>query len=77
MIKDITIGQFFPGNSIVHKIDPRIKFTLTFAAIVFVFVANSAASIAWMTFAIATVIALTKIPVKLYFNCLLYTSRCV
>ena len=30
MIKDITIGQFFPGNSVIHKLDPRIKLVLTF-----------------------------------------------
>ena len=68
MIKDITIGQFFPGNSAVHRLDPRIKFVLTFAAIVFVFVANSAAAIALMTLAVFSVIALTRIPVKLYFK---------
>ena len=25
MLKDITIGQHFPGNSVVHKMDPRLK----------------------------------------------------
>lgn len=25
MLKDITIGQYFPGTSIIHKLDPRIK----------------------------------------------------
>ena len=37
MLKDITLGQFFPGNSIVHRIDPRFKLILTglFIAIVF------------------------------------------
>ncbi len=68
MIKDITIGQFFPGNSVIHRLDPRIKFTLTFAAIVFVFVANSAVAITLMTLAVFSVIALTRIPVKLYFK---------
>lgn len=37
MIKDITIGQFFPGNSVIHKLDPRIKLVLTFVYIVIVF----------------------------------------
>ncbi len=31
MLKDITIGQFFPGNSAVHRLDPRVKIVLTVA----------------------------------------------
>ena len=29
MIKDITIGQYFPGDSVIHKMDPRMKIILT------------------------------------------------
>ena len=29
MLKDITLGQYFPGESIVHKLDPRTKLILT------------------------------------------------
>ena len=31
MLKDITIGQHFPGNSVVHKMDPRLKLVLIIA----------------------------------------------
>ena len=41
MIKDITIGQFFPGNSVIHKLDPRIKLVLTFVYIVIVFLCKN------------------------------------
>ena len=41
MIKDITIGQYFPGDSVVHKIDPRMKIILTIAYIVLLFIANN------------------------------------
>ena len=34
MIRDITIGQYYPGKSLLHKIDPRMKLILTFAIIV-------------------------------------------
>jgi len=68
VIKDITIGQFFPGSSLIHRLDPRIKIALTFAAIVFIFLANSAVSIGLMTLAAITVIILTQIPAKLYFK---------
>lgn len=40
MIKDITIGQFFPGKSVIHRLDPRIKLLLTVLYIVMLFVAK-------------------------------------
>ena len=40
MLKNITLGQFFPGNSFLHKLDPRMKLILTFALIVIVFVSQ-------------------------------------
>ena len=40
MLKDITIGQFFPGDSAVHRLDPRVKIVLTVAFIVLLFLAN-------------------------------------
>lgn len=44
MLKDITLGQFFPGNSLLHRADPRMKIILAFMYIVFVFMANSTTS---------------------------------
>ena len=40
MITDITIGQYFPGKSAVHKIDARVKIVLTIAFIVMLFMAD-------------------------------------
>lgn len=40
MLKDITIGQYFPGTSFVHKIDPRMKIILTTLYIIMLFVAQ-------------------------------------
>ncbi len=40
MLKDITIGQFFPGKSFVHKMDPRMKIIATLLYIIMLFVAN-------------------------------------
>ena len=37
MLKDITLGQFFPGNSFMHKLDPRMKLLLTLLYIVMLF----------------------------------------
>lgn len=44
MIKDITLGQFFPGNSVLHRIDPRMKLILSVLYIVAVFMAQSYAA---------------------------------
>ena len=41
MLKDVTLGQFFPGNSIAHKLDPRTKLILTVLYIVALFCAKS------------------------------------
>lgn len=41
MLKDITIGQFFPGKSVVHRLDPRMKIILTGMFIVLLFMAKS------------------------------------
>ncbi len=41
MIKDITLGQFFPGDTIIHRLDPRMKILLAIAYIVAVFLAKN------------------------------------
>ena len=41
MLKDITIGQFFPGKSVVHRLDPRMKIILTGVFIALLFMAKS------------------------------------
>ena len=41
MLKDITLGQYFPGNSLAHRLDPRTKILLTVVYIVMLFCAKS------------------------------------
>lgn len=41
MIRDITIGQYFPGNSFLHKLDPRAKIIITFIFIVSLFLCKN------------------------------------
>ena len=68
MIKDITLGQFFPGNSVIHKIDPRVKILLIIAYIVFLFVANNFVSLGFMVLVTVAIVLLTRIPAFLYFK---------
>ena len=65
MIKDITIGQFFPGKSVIHKLDPRVKFVLTFAYIVLVFLCQNFVSLGVIVAALILVVLLSKISPKM------------
>lgn len=68
MIKDITLGQFFPGNSIIHRLDPRVKILLIVAFIVILFLTSNFISLTFMTVTVFAIMLLTKIPVKMYFK---------
>lgn len=41
MLKDITIGQYFPGNSVIHRLDPRMKIILTTLYVVMLFIPSN------------------------------------
>ena len=62
MLKDITIGQYYPTNSIIHKLDPRVKIMFTFIFMISLFVINTFLPYAFIVFVLATVITLSKIP---------------
>ena len=64
MLKDITLGQFFPGDSVIHRLDPRTKLLALVAYIVALFLAKSWLSYGLMLGFLVTVIAVSKIPVK-------------
>lgn len=61
MLKDISLGQFFPGKSIVHRLDPRVKILLTVAFIVVLFIVRSAASFLLVILFLIGIIALSGI----------------
>ena len=46
MISDITLGQYFPGKSLLHRTDPRLKICLVIYGIVLLFVAGNFGSLA-------------------------------
>lgn len=65
MLKDITLGQFFPGESFLHKLDPRTKLVLTFALIVIVFVSQGFSGFALVLAFIAAATLASGIRVKI------------
>ena len=61
MISDITLGQFFPGYSVIHKLDPRTKIILAVLFIVAVFFANNPLTFLIMTAFTALLVLLSRI----------------
>ncbi|SFC70651.1 energy-coupling factor transporter transmembrane component T family protein [Ruminococcus albus] len=65
MIKDITIGQYFPGNSVLHRMDARVKILLTAVFIVMLFMAKSIQALSvGIVFTVVTFI-ISRIPLKM------------
>ena len=64
MLKDITLGQYFPGNSVVHRLDPRTKLIMLVVYIVALFLAKSWVSYAVMLAFLVVTIKISTIPVK-------------
>lgn len=61
MISDITLGQFFPGYSVIHKLDPRTKIILAVLFIVTVFLANNPITLLFLALVTVVLIALSRI----------------
>lgn len=64
MLKDITLGQYFPGQSVVHRLDPRTKLIMLVVYIAALFTAISWISYALCLLFLASVIWISTIPVK-------------
>lgn len=64
MIRDITLGQYFPAKSILHTLDARTKLLGTFLYIIMLFVVNNVWGLLLSFAALALVIALSKVPIK-------------
>ena len=65
MLRDITIGQHFPGNSLVHRFDPRLNLVLTVAYIVLLFAASNPLGLTLSILFLGVMYKVAKIPVKM------------
>ena len=68
MIRDITIGQYYPADSVLHRLDPRTKLAGTLIFIVSVFLFHTLPGYAVATVFLAAVIKISKVPVKFIFK---------
>ncbi len=64
MISDITLGLFFPGESIIHKLDPRTKILMATAFIVAVFLANNPAAFLFLAIVTSSLVLISGISVR-------------
>jgi energy-coupling factor transport system permease protein len=65
MVKDITIGQYFIGNSFMHKMDARTKIVLTVVYIVSIFICKSFPAMGLMVAFSAALIMISRVPFKM------------
>ncbi len=66
MIKDITLGQYFPGKSVIHRLDPRTKLLSLVVYVVALFMAGNVVSYGLMLLFLLTSIFLSKVPAKAF-----------
>lgn len=66
MLRDITFGQYYESNSLLHKTDPRFKIVLLILLIVFIFLAKNAFSLGFAAAAMAAVMLISRVPLRLY-----------
>ena len=62
MLKDITLGQYFPGNSVAHKLDPRTKLILVVVYIAALFLAKWFVSYALMAAVLIACVTISRVP---------------
>lgn len=66
MLRDITIGQYFPGNSLIHRLDPRFKIVITLVYILMLFTGSSVICLAVGALYTIMAVLLSKISLKMF-----------
>ncbi len=64
MLRDITLGQYYQTDSVIHRLDPRVKLVTTLCYIISLFIVDSVAGYIIAGLFLAFVIALSRVPVK-------------
>lgn len=64
MLRDITIGQYYPADSVIHKLDPRVKLFGTLIYVISLFCMKGIVGFFIATFFMAGVVVLSKVPFK-------------
>lgn len=70
MLRDITLGQYFPGKSFLHRMDPRVKILLLIFFIVLIFVGNNFYALGLVTLCVFLLILFSGVPFGQYLKSL-------
>ena len=65
-LKDITLGQFFPGNSLIHRLDPRSKIIFTVLFIVIIFLCKDLVSYGLVLASLLVLVLISKVQPKVF-----------
>lgn len=68
MIRDITLGQYYPEQSVIHRLDARTKILGTMLYIIEIFLVNSFAGFGLVILALGVLIGISKVPVRFIFR---------
>ncbi|MBQ1553126.1 MAG: energy-coupling factor transporter transmembrane protein EcfT [Clostridia bacterium] len=68
MFRDITIGRFFPGESFVHRLDPRSKILVVFAALILIFLCRNFYALGLVFLFVLTGVLISRLSFKLIFS---------
>lgn len=68
MIRDITLGQYYPEQSVIHRLDARTKILGTLLYIIEVFLVNSFAGFGLVILALGVLIGISRVPVRFIFK---------
>lgn len=66
MLSSVVLGRFFPGQSLVHRLDPRLKIAVLAVFIVLVFSARNYLALVCLLAALLCTIRLSGVPLRLY-----------
>lgn len=64
MLRDITIGQYYMGDSVLHRMDPRFKLMAACVYVIVLFIINDIYTYALSIIALGAVMALSQVPLK-------------
>ena len=64
MLKDITLGQYFPGDTVAHRLDPRTKILLVTLYIIALFCAKSIVTYALLALVLAVCVRISKVGIR-------------
>ncbi len=68
MLTDITLGQYFSGNSFLHRLDPRVKIISSVVLLIFIFLASNVFSVAFLAVVTVILIGFSRIPLGTFWQ---------